>query len=128
MKLVFLTFFLSFFHVLSFCQNNIDTLTEVHTHKGYTTIRHGQKISGTVIDFCNGLSLDFGETYGLIVLTDSATRKNYNILLSPHKFYKIKKGQSLVLTIEPYIGDFESLSICKKKLNGEIIVTQKNSK
>lgn len=79
------------------------------------TIPTALTISGKVLEFCNGHSLDFGERHGLLVIESVEDKNVYNILLSPYKHYSYSKQEILTVSIVPldFIpNSIERYSLC----------------
>lgn len=78
------------------------------------TISTEQTIHGEVIEFCNGLSLDFGEHPGLLIIKDSASEKTYNVILNPYKHYRYVKGDRVSVNVEPLTNASDTIEpMCK---------------
>jgi len=65
------------------------------------TIPKRTSIKGIVVKFCNGLSLDYGEHQGLIVIKEDRTGKTYNVLLNPYIHYEYKENDHVKIKVEP---------------------------
>jgi len=123
MKIAFWIIVYFFFALTSFGQNNTDSLDNK-----ITTIQKDRIVKGEIIEFCNGLSLDFGEHPGLLIIKENETNNIYNILLDPYFVYDFKKNDTINIKIAPLStikNDSRDLELMCKSI-GNIFVQKKD--
>lgn len=122
MKRLLVILFSCFISYNLFCQINSDTSSNFCSKDGFKTVRADKSLNGLVVDFCNGLSLDFGETHGVVILKQKDGQL-VNILLNPYKHYSFKKGTTASFKVESVL-DITGNKYCIP-LNGNYIVKLK---